>query len=412
MKRAGIVALIVLGVVVLTFLYLNLNKKRHNWAETYASKSNEPFGTLFIQELIKSYAHEGFTHNTKKKLYELLDSATHNANSTYVFMGQSWQTDSLGIEAMLRYLTAGNDAFIISNYTADKLLNAMYKSECTSSLEFEQKSIATVKADFYHPQFSASRPYTFTFRIKGEDENYFWQYLNTDALCDSATSVVPLGFFDADYVNFFKIPYGKGHLYIHTNPIIFTNYFMLSERNTEYASFVLSHSQHRRIIWDDFKKGFSFQRNPRAYNNPLYYIMEQPALRYAWWALILMVLLYVLFIAKRLQRSIPVIEKKVNSSLAFLKMVSSLYYHNQNHADIAQKKMRFFLHMVRTRYGLQTHIIDQEFIKKLSLKSTVSEAEVELIFNQFKIIDNFQDIDSAPMVNLYKAIQNFYNKAK
>ena len=74
--------------------------------------------------------------------------------------------------------------------------------------------------------------------------------------------------------------------------------------------------------------------------------------------------------------------------------------------------MRFFLQTVRTRYGLQTHTIDTVFMEKLALKSQVSRAEVELIFQQYRIIDNFQDIDSAPLANLHNAIQNFYNKAK
>ena len=79
---------------------------------------------------------------------------------------------------------------------------------------------------------------------------------------------------------------------------------------------------------------------------------------------------------------------------------------------MARKKMRFFLHTVRTRYGLHTHTIDQSFIEKLAAKSQVSQAEVDLIFQQYRIINNFQDIDSAPLANLYNAIQNFYNKAK
>lgn len=412
MKKPVVVVMVLLGVVVLTFLYLNFNKKRYNWYENYTSSSQEPFGTLFIYELLKSYATDGFTHNKNKPLHQLLDSAAAKQASAYIYIGYSWDADSLGIEAMKRYIASGNDAFIVSKYPPHKIFSALYQSECTQSLAFAPYDTMRIKANFYHPQFSALKPYTFSFKVKSEEKKYNWKYLDDKSLCDSALSVVPLGFFDETHVNFFKIPHEKGNLYIHTNPIVFTNYFMLQERNTEYVSSILSHSSHRRFIWDNNTRGFSFKRNQDTYSNPLYYIMEQPALRYAWWLMVALGLLYVVFTAKRQQRFIPVIEKKANASLAFMKMVSSLHYRNENHSDMARKKMRFFLHMVRTRYGLQTHTIDALFMEKLSLKSQVSKAEVELIFQQYRIIENFHDIDSAPLKSLYNAIQNFYNKAK
>lgn len=221
-----------------------------------------------------------------------------------------------------------------------------------------------------------------------------------------------MGYFEPDHVNFFKIPHGQGNLYIHTNPVLFTNYFMIKERNTDYASSVFSHTSHKTLLWDEYSKESYYQPGRNPYYNPLYFIMQQPSLQYAWWVMLALVLLYVFFAAKRRQRFIPVLEQKSNTSLAFLKMVASLYYQNQNHGNMARKKMRHFLHLIRTKYSLSTHKIDSEFIKKLSIKSQVSEGEIGLIFDQYRIIEKFQDIDSQRLADLYNAIQNFYNKAK
>jgi len=410
MKKSIVVVLIVLGVVVLLFLYISLNQNKYNWYENYSSKSDQPFGTLYTKTLLQSFAKEGFTHNTRKPLNVLLD--TTSSGTMYVALGDTWDDDSVGGEALQRFVAVGNDAFIICRYPPERLLRNVYQAECVKNLEFDFKFANTVYANFYHPRFAASKPFTFTYKVKDEVLDYNWQRLDRNALCDSASSVTPLGFFAPDHVNFFKIPYGKGSLFIHTNPLMFTNYFVVKEANVDYVASVFSHSAHRKIIWDDYQTGFSFNRGPNSYANPLYYIMEQPALRYAWWLLVALALLYILFAAKRQQRSIAVVEKKTNTSLAFLKMVSSLHFRNRNHGDIARKKMRYFLHTVRTRYGLNTHTIDTQFIEKLAAKSQVSYAEVEVIFQQYKIITNFQDIDSPPLVNLYNAIQNFYNKAK
>ncbi|MBL7832871.1 MAG: hypothetical protein JNK18_02910 [Cyclobacteriaceae bacterium] len=412
MKKPVVIVLILLGAAVLVFLYFNLRQDRYEWDESYSSKSDQPFGTKYTQEVLKSFASGGFIHNTKKPLEVLLDSAFSATPSTYVSIDYMWEDDSVGGEALQKYIAAGNDAFIICRFMPQRLLSNVYQAECAKNLQFNYVSKNTVEVNFFHPYFATPAPRAFTHEIKGESTDYAWEHLDRKVLCDSAYSVVPLGFFKPDHVNFFKIPHGKGNLYIHTNPILFTNFYIVKESGADYVASVFSHSTHRKIIWDEYRNPFSFNRGPNSYKNPLYYMLEQPALRYAWWLLIVLALLYVVFAAKRQQRFIPVVEKKTNTSLAFLKMISSLHFRSGNNGEMARKKMRFFLHTVRTRYGLHTHTIDQLFIEKLAAKSQVSQAEVEVIFQQYKIINNFQEIDSAPLVNLYNAIQNFYNKAK
>lgn len=402
----------VLGVVLILVFSLTGSKSNYNWRETYDPESIQPYGTHFIRELMKSYASEGFVYNTKRPVYALLDSASNRKKSAYVFIGESMYLDSLDVQAMKRYVNAGNDVFLITPYLTNELSDAFYNAECAQDIFTQSTDTATIHANFFHPEFSTTKPYTFTFRINDKDANYYWEHLSTTVLCDSLKSLVPLGSFAPDFVNFFKIPHGQGNLFVHTNPVLFTNYFMLSEKNTEYASSVFSHTNSKLILWDEYSKIPYYQKKRNPYYNPLYFIMQQPSLQYAWWVMLILTLFYILFTAKRRQRFIPVLEQKTNTSLSFLTMVASLHYHNQNHGDIARKKMRHLLHTIRTKYALSTHAIDQEFIRKLSVKSQVSVGEIELIFDQYHIIDKFQSIDSARLANLYNAIQNFYTKAK
>lgn len=402
----------VLGAVLIIFFALSGNSNRYNWRETYDPESVQPYGTHFIRELMKSYASEGFVYNTKRPVYSLLDSVSNKKKSAYVFLGESMHLDSLDIQAMKRYVNAGNDVFLITPYLTNELSDAFYAAECSQFIFNQTTDTTTIHANFYHPEFVTPQPYKFAFRINDKDADYYWEHLNTTVLCDSVKSIVPLGYFKPDFVNFFKIPFGQGNLFVHTNPILFTNYFMVREKNTEYASAVFSHSNSKVILWDEYSKIPYYQKKRNPYYNPLYFVMQQPSLQYAWWVMLALTFLYILFTAKRRQRFIPVLEQKTNTSLSFLTLVASLHYHNGNHGDIARKKMRHFLHMIRTKYNLSTHKVDPEFIKKLSAKSQVNEGEIELIFDQYQIIDKFQSIDSARLANLYNAIQNFYNKAK
>ncbi len=403
----------VLGIALVYFFYLSSQgNPRHNWHETYDSESSQPYGTSFIRQMLKSYSGDDFVFNTNNPVHKLLDSLRGQQETMYVFIGGSLYLDTMDISALKKFVESGNDAFIICLETPYYLMDAFYTHDCTYDLNYHTVDTLPIQANFYHPAFVSKRSYPFAYRINDKDRSYYWSYLNNEVLCDSVRSVVPLGYFNDDRVNFFKLPLGNGNLYAHTNPVLFTNYFMTSERNTEYASSVFSHSSFRNIIWDDYSKDPFFKGDRNPYYNPLYFVMQQPALRYAWWIMVVLALLYVVFAAKRQQRFIPVTEPKVNTSLAFLQTVSSLYYHNQNHTSMAHKKMRHFLHFVRTRYNLSTHKTDADFIKKLSAKSQVSEADIETIFNQYKIIENFQDIYSARLADLYEAIHHFYTQAK
>jgi hypothetical protein len=187
---------------------------------------------------------------------------------------------------------------------------------------------------------------------------------------------------------------------------------MTKEVNTDYASAVFSHLRHKNLIWDEFSKVPSYNYGNSLERSPLYFIMQQQSLRYAWWILLIASILYVVFAAKRKQKIIPVIESKVNTSLQFVNMVAALHFLNQNHKDMALKKMRHFLYHVRTKYNLSTNKIDETFIKKLSLKSQVSEADINIIFEHYNVVDRFKNITDSRLADLYKHIDNFYKQGK
>jgi hypothetical protein len=158
---------------------------------------------------------------------------------------------------------------------------------------------------------------------------------------------------------------------------------------------------------------FSELDNP--YDSPLYYIMQQPALKYAWWMLIAAGILYIIFASKRTQRVIPVLEAKTNTSLEFLNVISSLHYQNPDHLDMARKKMKYFLYFIRAKYGINTQHLTDEQAKRLSEKAKVDINDVVLIQQRYKTLENYagvSDGDAERLVDLYQAIDKFYKNCK
>lgn len=226
--------------------------------------------------------------------------------------------------------------------------------------------------------------------------------------------MTPLGFLQEDQVNFVKLRYGMGHLYIHTNPIVFTNYFMCKADKAEYASRVFSHLGGKDIIWDEYSKLQFNQEQKYQSQSPLSYILQHKSLKYAWWMMLGSVLLYTVFTAKRKQRIIPVLEEKVNTSLEFVKMISMLHFQNGDHMDIARKKMKYFLYFVRAKYGIHATPFTESHMRRLSEKSKIEYGDILAIFTTYRLIES--NAYSVPgenrLITLYNVIDKFYKHCK
>jgi hypothetical protein len=409
-----IILFAVLGVLLLIFFFYNSgDEKRYQWYESYRADSDQPYGTLFIKKLLKSYRpDEEFIVNDRKSLKDLLDSTDTKINTDYVFIGQSMHLTNEDAEALAFFIYDGNDAFIASLEIPETIVSKIHGYECEHQITYETNYEESVVMNFYHDTLKTAKGFRYTYRYGTDDNNYYWNSVANEVFC-SASPITALGHHTPDHVNFIKIPYGSGNLYLHSNPIAFTNYFLTKSEKADYAASVFSHLNGKNMIWDEYSN-IPFLGNNNSYNSPLYYILQQPTLKYAWWLMLISIVLYVLFAAKRTQRVIPVLEAKTNTSLEFIHLISSLHYQNGNHLDMARKKMKYFLYFIRSKYGIQAQTFKEEHIIKLAEKSKVSQADVESIFRQYHLIErnSNSNIDVNRLLDLFNSIENFYKQCK
>lgn len=404
--------LAVLCISVLLLLMMGKGKKRFLWYESYRADSEQPYGTLLLKKLLEGYRDDQvFTVNTRKPLRILLNSVSDAARTDYVFVGQSIHLDSASVQALARFLDEGGDAFIASYVPPEELLSLLYEMECDGPLVYDYESLKSVELNFYHGKVQKAEGFRYAYRFVDVESDYPWRYVNSGVFCGATEALVPLGYYDDHRVNFLRMPVGRGNLFLHTNPLVFTNYFLVDKSKLDYVSTVFSHLDGRDIIWDEFSK---LSTSDNTYNSPLYYLLAQPSLKYAWWLLLVTVVVYVAFAARRKQRIIPVLEPKRNTSLEYVNMIARLHYNNGNHLDMAHKKMKYFLYFVRSRYGIFAERFDEEHIRRLADKSRVELSDVQMIFSRYHLIeDRFQNnIEASRLVALCESIDNFYKRAK
>jgi hypothetical protein len=412
-----ITGVLVLVVIVLTYVgFMGSDDKQHyQWFTTFKATSDQPYGTKFMRELLESYRPDGkFTYNDKKPLHQLLDSVRKDTPTDYIFIGQSLHLSEKDDVALRKFIGAGNNAFISTPTEPAEFMAWIHDSdECNAEFEYTYDDTEFAELNFFHDTLRTESGYTYRFRMGNKDMPYNWASLHASTLCDSTTSITPLGFIAPDKVNFFRMRYGDGNIFIHTNPLAFTNYFLTKKNKMAYVSGVFSHLNGTDVIWDEYSK-VPLRRDDKDYDSPLYYILKQPSLKYAWWMMIGFIVLYVIFAARRTQRVIPVLEPKANTSLEYVKLISSLHFQNGNHLDIARKKMKYFQYFIRAKYGIQTQHSLEEQIKKLAEKSKVNEQQVRSIFEQYDMIEKHAHYNTAQdrLVDFYYSIEYFYKHCK
>jgi hypothetical protein len=243
-------------------------------------------------------------------------------------------------------------------------------------------------------------------KMKGKQFVFRAPQANVVLAVDSTADVITLAQTTGEKPVAVFCPIGKGSVTVAVAPITFTNYNLLREDNYQYALLSLSGlPRNTQVVYNNhFLLGGS-QDNVSF----LRYFRSAPALINTWYLVIALLLIFVLFHAKRKQRVIPVIQPPRNTSLEFTETIGRLYYQRGDHANLARKKIDYFLEYVRTHYYLSTNYLDDEFADRLTKKSGKPASEIKELLALIKNFRQAYDINQKDLLNLNIKIERFYN---
>jgi hypothetical protein len=145
-------------------------------------------------------------------------------------------------------------------------------------------------------------------------------------------------------------------------------------------------------------------------STPLRFILSNESLRWAYYITIVSVLVFIGFEMKRKQRIIPVIPPLENTTLEFVGTIGNLYYQSAEHKNIAEKKINFLMDQIRSKYWLNTNVLDEAFINALARKSGKAEEDVRSLMKSISAIQVKERISSEELIDLNKKIEKFNSK--
>lgn len=420
MKKNNLLFYIIGAVILILLLFYFFGPKtKYNWQEHYKQKGNDPYGTRIITELLKA---------TDREFIVITDSLSlglpeaPEALSNYVFIGQSMFMSDSDVGRLIDFAVNGNNVFLFCNYIPHNLMFFLYEAECEPSLwdDFSSMTDTAVALNLTHPNLFANQQSKYVYLSRYGSGPYNWRYFYDEYFCDAEGAFAELGRIDDNYINFARVNYGEGYFYLHTTPIAFTNVNLLNEPAYEYARKVFSHMLEGPVYWDEYSRipesvartmnnrnGGGMNRNLSS-QSPLQYILSQPALKWSWYLLLSMGLLYLIFRVKRRERIIPVLEPNTNSSLEFVRTIGRLYFLQNNHRQLALQKMKLFHVDLKESYNLHFQEGDAFFEEKLAHKSGVSREIIQKIYYMYRNIENTRYLSAEALIEFYKVMARFY----
>ncbi|MFK7979211.1 MAG: hypothetical protein AB8G86_04470 [Saprospiraceae bacterium] len=405
------------------FIYQNYTDKQHDWKMDFEEESQEPYGTFVIKEILEQVVAKDSFIVLDKKIAEDLPN-NPDKPSSFVFIGEALLLDSSDVEQLLDFVDNGNTAFISSLTIPDLLMDEVFLPPC-DTLYWEDYSVyydTAVITNFVHPDLQDSTNFVFPYVKNQLILNNYWQQLPPYVFCteENYPTIISQSP-DSTVVDMALFPYGAGAFYLQTSPIAFTNLYQTKKQGQVYSEKVITHLQTETIYWDEFSNvPVAIGRNKNWANNdpltpkegPLDYILSQPPLAWAWYLLLSLGLLYLLFRAKRRQRMIPVLAQNKNTSLAFISTIGRLHFTGKNHRRIALQQMDLLERFIRAKYKLSAQDKTEAFIKDLSRITEIEETLLAKMFLIHKNIKSSKFTTDKTLIELHKLTDYFYKNCR
>jgi hypothetical protein len=383
-----------------------------DWTQTFSAKDKIPYGTKAIFDLLEIVAGQA-PKVVREPMYNLFSENKLPLKSSYINIADEFLADSSDIAQLCQFAAKGNQVFLAASDFGEYLLDTLhlrlgridhinyFKKDSLQKIKgINPRLLSRVLSDTIKLNFvnSALRSTQF-FEIPGQPgERYI--------VANDTTRATVLGVNKSGDYNFLKIPFGKGSFYLHCVPEAFSNYFLLAKHNEDYSFAALSYLPKGTFYWDEYAK-----QGRNEDTSVLRFFMSNPALAWAINLSILGIILFMIFQGKRTQRIIPIINPVQNTSLEFMQTIGNLYYQQQDHGNVAQKKIQHFWTFVRTRFGLQTNVIDEDFKIKLAQKSGFETEDINALLKVIERTRKFGLVSEYQLIELNNRIDEFYKQA-
>lgn len=394
--RKYVIILLILTMIVV--LVKVLQPTPVDWSESYSASEKKPFGTFILNELLITDFKIPEVATNDQPIFE---SELGINRTNWIFINQGFQLDEFETEILHEKVESGDVVFIsarqLGGAFADSLklrLRNSFPAIDPSSTSLD--SLTTNALNFTNPQIKKDGGWPFPINLT---ESYFTSF-------DTARTEI-LGFSDEDQPNYIRLNYGEGSYLIHSNPFLFTNYYLKDTGRYDYAFKALSYLPTQATIWDEY-----YKIGRLSFSSPLRYVVSNSNLKWAWFIALFGMIAFLILNGRRTQRIIPVIKAPVNSSIDFAQTIANLYLNNGTHKDILKKKVLFLYEYIRTNLNVQTDDLNAKTLEDISSRSGIELEEIQQLFQLTDLLEGKEEITKNELKRITERIDRFYKQSQ
>lgn len=406
MKRHSIYYFVCIALLIVLFSCSDRNQLP-SLEESFSKSDKNPFGTYVAFREINELFYRNDVRVKKVPADKSLEDF-NDTSSLFISISQHFYLRRTELNAMLNYVNRGNNVFISTRYFDTALLK-----EAGVGVIDSGKTIMPSVMDMTYTGVNLSQPY---FSDSALYKYYYNPVSNYFFIKPGVENVRILGRNGNGYPDFIVVFHGKGRFYLHCEPRVFSNYFLLQDKNYKYLQYVFSlmPAIPDNVFWDDFYNKRDYL--PREADNSkdegersgFSVLLKYPAMAWAFWLTLLLLLIYLIFGGKRRQRIIKPIVQTENTSVAFAETVGRLYLQKKDNRNIADKLITYLLEYVRNQYFISTTTLNEDFTAMLTRKANLPYEQVQKLMATINRVQRMEKVDDITLLSLNEQIENFY----
>ena len=363
-----------------------------DWSDSFQRDDARPFASAVVFDVLPALFPAATVEPVDGPPYLRLRDGLE-ARAAYVFVADAFAPDGAEAGRLLGHARSGGTLFVAAADVAGPFADSL-RLRVRPRFGVGADSIGAARLHYVSPALGPPAGYP----VRGQALKAYVTAFDT-----SRAAVLALDDREAPVLVRHRV--GRGHVVVSTTPRLFTNVHALDARSRPALWAALSQipADVPRVLWDAHHKPGRIDAR-----TPLRYVLREPALRTAYGLVVAGVLLFLVVRGRRTQRVMPVVTPPENATVGFVETVGRLYYNQGDHADLARKKIRYFLDDVRTHLRLPTSPVDDDLLDRLAERAGVPRATVQQAFDAIAAARGADRLAAADLKRLSDRLEAVY----
>ena len=253
MKKNIPYVIILVSSIFVFFVISMITPEPVDWSESFSRKDTIPYGCYIVYKFLPDIFPGAEVSVIHDSVYDILGNRKF-VGLNYIIIDNTVPLDRYDTDALMRFVSRGNNVFIAASYYSDEFGKRMNIRTTPEDAVADRMGV-----NFANPRLAVRKNYICR---KGSGNVRFVSFREKGG-------AAVLGVNERKGPNFIRIRHGRGAFYLSTLPYAYANYNMLTDNNAEYVFKSLSYLPVRRTFWDEHYKS-----SLEAPTTPLRYVLS------------------------------------------------------------------------------------------------------------------------------------------